>query len=64
MINFLDYKINILVKKGLHNDYVLLNKQLNDKERIAAAKQNINLMNYIEGLIYNRVVEIISTTLL
>jgi hypothetical protein len=36
-------KIDILISPGSHSSEVAVNKQLNDKERVAAALENPNL---------------------
>ncbi|CAG9484594.1 conserved Plasmodium protein, unknown function [Plasmodium vivax] len=48
------YKINIYIFPGSHNSEHSINKQLNDKERIAAAIENSHLFNVIKSSItYN-----------
>ncbi|KAG8233652.1 hypothetical protein J437_LFUL013698 [Ladona fulva] len=37
------YKLDIYIKKGAHTTEEEINKQINDKERIAAAMENPNL---------------------
>lgn len=44
-------KVNVYVKLGTHNNDKEINKQLNDKERVAAAMENNNLMEIIESKI-------------
>jgi metal-sulfur cluster biosynthetic enzyme len=41
------YKLKILLLAGSHNTEVELNKQINDKERVAAAMENPELMKLI-----------------
>jgi len=42
------FKIDIVIKKGTHQSENAVNKQLNDKERVAAALENPNLLEVIE----------------
>ncbi|KAL1744199.1 hypothetical protein HDZ31DRAFT_39228 [Schizophyllum fasciatum] len=42
------YKVDIRVKPGSHQSEHTLNKQLNDKERVAAALENQALLNTVE----------------
>uniref|UniRef100_D8PTG2 MIP18 family-like domain-containing protein n=1 Tax=Schizophyllum commune (strain H4-8 / FGSC 9210) TaxID=578458 RepID=D8PTG2_SCHCM len=42
------YKVDIHVKPGSHQSEHTLNKQLNDKERVAAALENQALLNTVE----------------
>ncbi|XP_041464303.1 cytosolic iron-sulfur assembly component 2A-like [Lytechinus variegatus] len=42
------HKIDIIVKKGTHATEEEINKQINDKERIAAAMENPNLRKLVE----------------
>ncbi|KRX02351.1 hypothetical protein PPERSA_09968 [Pseudocohnilembus persalinus] len=51
LLNYEDYKFQILVKEGTHDDKENLDKQVNDKERIAAAQENTLLMELINRLI-------------
>ncbi len=44
-------KLFILVKEGSRKQKKVLDKQLNDKERIASAKENGEVMDFIESLI-------------
>ncbi|KAM7344736.1 cytosolic iron-sulfur assembly component galla-1 [Cochliomyia hominivorax] len=44
-------KIDIFIKKGTHNTEDEINKQINDKERIAAAMENPNLRELVENCI-------------
>ena len=41
------YRIKILIKEGTHQLENQVNKQLNDKERVAAACENDQLLNVI-----------------
>ncbi|CED82094.1 Uncharacterized conserved protein [Phaffia rhodozyma] len=43
------YKVDIRVKEGSHQSEVAVNKQLNDKERVAAALENSHLLGVVEG---------------
>uniref|UniRef100_A0ACD5TDH3 Uncharacterized protein n=1 Tax=Avena sativa TaxID=4498 RepID=A0ACD5TDH3_AVESA len=42
------YKVDIRVAPGSHATEAALNKQLNDKERVAAALENSNLLDTVE----------------
>ncbi|XP_060073609.1 cytosolic iron-sulfur assembly component 2A-like [Ylistrum balloti] len=42
------YKLDIFIKKGTHSTADEINKQINDKERIAAAMENPNLRKLVE----------------
>jgi len=42
------YKVDIRVAPGLHSTEAAVNKQLNDKERVAAALENPNLLDMVE----------------
>lgn len=44
-------KLDIFIKKGAHNTEEEINKQINDKERIAAAMENPNLRKIVEECI-------------
>nr|XP_016930041.1 MIP18 family protein galla-1 [Drosophila suzukii] len=44
-------KLDIFIKKGAHQTEEEINKQINDKERIAAAMENPNLRNLVENCI-------------
>ncbi|XP_031622344.1 MIP18 family protein galla-1 [Contarinia nasturtii] len=44
-------KLDIYIKKGAHSTEDEINKQINDKERIAAAMENPNLKNLVEECI-------------
>ncbi|XP_045156766.1 cytosolic iron-sulfur assembly component 2A-like [Mercenaria mercenaria] len=45
------HKLDIMVKKGTHETADEINKQINDKERIAAAMENPNLRDLVEKCI-------------
>ncbi|XP_065215082.1 MIP18 family protein galla-1-like [Planococcus citri] len=45
------YKLDIYVKKGTHSTEDEINKQVNDKERVAAAMENPNLLKIVENCI-------------
>ncbi|KAJ4746408.1 MIP18 family protein [Rhynchospora pubera] len=42
------FKVDILVAPGTHETEASINKQLNDKERVAAALENPNLLEIVE----------------
>uniref|UniRef100_A0A8D8B7W9 MIP18 family protein CG30152 n=1 Tax=Culex pipiens TaxID=7175 RepID=A0A8D8B7W9_CULPI len=44
-------KLDIYIKKGAHSTEEEINKQINDKERIAAAMENPNLRQLVENCI-------------
>ncbi|XP_037908518.1 MIP18 family protein galla-1 isoform X2 [Hermetia illucens] len=44
-------KLDIYIKKGAHSTEIEINKQINDKERIAAAMENPNLRELVENCI-------------
>jgi len=44
-------KLDILVKEGTHDTEADINKQINDKERVAAAMENPNLKETVEECI-------------
>ena len=44
-------KLEIIVKEGTHNTESDINKQINDKERVAAAMENPNLKETVEQCI-------------
>ncbi|KAL7007094.1 Cytosolic iron-sulfur assembly component 2B [Cystobasidiomycetes sp. EMM_F5] len=43
------YKVDIKVKEGSHESERSLNKQLNDKERVAAALENTHLLEVVQN---------------
>ncbi|KAL6451468.1 hypothetical protein SBY92_002810 [Candida maltosa Xu316] len=45
------YRIRILIKEGAHQSENQVNKQLNDKERVAAACENEQLLNVISQML-------------
>jgi len=45
------FKIDIEVAKGTHASEAAVNKQLNDKERVAAALENASLINVVNNCI-------------
>ncbi|KAK1123430.1 MIP18 protein galla-1 [Melipona bicolor] len=45
------FKLDIFIKKGAHSTEQEINKQINDKERIAAAMENPNLRELVEKCI-------------
>ncbi|KAJ8925285.1 hypothetical protein NQ315_009113 [Exocentrus adspersus] len=44
-------KLDIFIKAGAHTTEHEINKQINDKERIAAAMENPNLKQMVENCI-------------
>ena len=42
-----NYKVEVSIERGSHNQEEMINKQLKDKERISAALENPHLMNAI-----------------
>ena len=44
-------KLDILVREGSHSTEADVNKQINDKERVAAAMENPNLKETVEECI-------------
>jgi len=42
------FKVDIIVSPGSHSSELAVNKQLNDKERVAAALENPNLLEKVE----------------
>ena len=49
-------KVEIKVKEGKHDKGAEIDKQVNDKERVAAAMEKETVMSAIENLIKERVV--------
>ncbi|VFQ93421.1 unnamed protein product [Cuscuta campestris] len=47
------HKVDIKVAPGSHADEESVNKQLNDKERIAAALENPNLRHLVDECLYS-----------
>lgn len=45
------FRITILLKKGTHNSENQVNKQLNDKERVAAACENVQLLGVVSKML-------------
>lgn len=45
------FRLTILVKKGTHNSEQQVNKQLNDKERVAAACENEQLLGVVSKML-------------
>ncbi|WFD27469.1 hypothetical protein MNAN1_002466 [Malassezia nana] len=43
------YKIDIAIREGTHQSEGAINKQLNDKERVAAALENKHLLGVVHG---------------
>jgi len=42
------FKVDIVVSPGSHSSEAAVNKQLNDKERVAAALENPNLLEKVD----------------
>ena len=42
------FKVDIVVRPGSHDSEASVNKQLNDKERVAAARENQHLLKLVE----------------
>ncbi|KAG8719801.1 Cytosolic iron-sulfur assembly component 2B [Ceratobasidium sp. 394] len=42
------YKVDIMIQEGTHQSENSVNKQLNDKERVAAALENTHLLGVVE----------------
>jgi len=45
------FKVDVKITPGTHNSEAAVNKQLNDKERVAAAIENANLLSVINTCI-------------
>ena len=45
------FRITIMVKEGTHNSENQVNKQLNDKERVAAACENEQLLSVVSKML-------------
>lgn len=43
------YKVDIFIRPGTHQSENAINKQLNDKERVAAALENEHLFGVVRG---------------
>lgn len=41
------FKVDVAVTPGSHASELAVNKQLNDKERVAAALENVNLLKVV-----------------
>lgn len=48
-----EMKIDVRISAGTHDSEEAYNKQLNDKERVAAALENRSLLSVLNGCIYN-----------
>jgi metal-sulfur cluster biosynthetic enzyme len=48
------FKIDVFIKEGTHQSEEAINKQLNDKERVAAALENPNLLEVINQCLANK----------
>lgn len=47
------YKVTVLISPGAHQSEEAVNKQLNDKERVAAALENVHLLEVVNKCICN-----------
>lgn len=47
------FKVTILISPGTHQSELAVNKQLNDKERVAAAMENAHLLDVVQGCLKN-----------
>jgi len=45
------FRVDIRVRKGTHQSESQVNKQLNDKERVAAAVENEALLGVLNGML-------------
>jgi len=45
------FKIDVLITPGTHSQETAVNKQLNDKERVAAALENDNLLKVLNNCV-------------
>jgi len=50
------FKVDILINEGTHQSEHAVNKQLNDKERVAAAMENQSLLGVVNQCLSNCVV--------
>jgi hypothetical protein len=48
-----NYKVDIFIEKGKHQQEVEINKQLNDKERVLAALEQPNLLSMVNKGLMN-----------
>lgn len=46
-------RFDLYIKEGRHNSEEFINKQLNDKERVAAAKENPHIMGLVSTCLQN-----------
>lgn len=46
-----DFKLDIFIKEGSHTTAAELSKQINDKERVAAAMENKNIRKMVDGCV-------------
>ncbi|KAJ1503787.1 MIP18 protein galla-2 [Coelomomyces lativittatus] len=51
------FKVTVLVSEGSHQSEDAVNKQLKDKERVAAALENINLLELVNQCLANAIVK-------
>lgn len=47
------FKISVMIFPGTHNSEDAVNRQLNDKERVAAALENVHLLEVVNKCIEN-----------
>ena len=52
------FKVDIHITKGTHATEDAINKQLNDKERVAAALENSHLLDIVNKCLSNRAIEL------
>ncbi|KAL2901194.1 Protein AE7, partial [Bienertia sinuspersici] len=52
------YKVDIRVAPGTHATEAAVNKQLNDKERVAAALENLNLVDMVDDALLHPMLEL------
>jgi len=48
------FKVDISITKGTHSTEDAINKQLNDKERVAAALENSHLLDIVNKCLENK----------
>ena len=49
------FKVKVTIEKGTHDQEEILNRQLNDKERVSAALENASLVKVINGCLSHTV---------
>lgn len=45
------FKVKVLITPGMHQSEMAVNKQLNDKERVSAALENVHLLDVVHKCI-------------